>query len=94
MLDLLSLLFEYWFIVAWLIAIVVAFHFGGRPLAMMVATGGLVAVGYLLGKKTVRDSQKETARVINEKREKEYAKIDARRTTAVDASKRLRDRSF
>lgn len=94
MIELIKILFEYWFLVLWLVATIAAFVIGGRPMALIVASLGLGATAYLLGKKTVSDNQEKVARDIETKRGKAYEEIDRRNTTKPNVVDRLRKRSY
>jgi len=88
------LLGEFWPWAALIAAVVGAYVYGGQRLAILVAALGTVAGTYLKGRRDESAKAAEAARKIREKREKAYAEIDARRSTADDVAERLRDRSF
>ena len=94
MIDFIKILFEYWFLVLWVAAVVGAFIMGGRPMALIVASLGFGVVAYILGKKTMSDNQEKVARDIEVKREKAYEEIDRRNTTKSNVVDRLRKRSY
>jgi hypothetical protein len=92
--DLLNILWDYWFLIVWLLATILAFLYGGPKLGFLVLSlgGGLAA--YLLGKKAVRDSNQKAVQDIQLKRERAYEKIDSRNTDHNDILDRLRNGSY
>lgn len=86
---------NYWGLVFWavvLLALVLGIYrtFGARAAAPFAAVGALL-FSFFSGKKMQRDESRKQVQDIEEKREKEYEKIDRRNTSPSDAADRLRD---
>lgn len=92
--PLLSWLLEYWFVIPWLIGVVVAYIYGGRNLALVVATLGIGAFAYNAGRKSERETHNARAEKIESERENAYTEIDARGTDRDDVTERLRNNNF
>ena len=86
----LSWLLEYWLIIVWGAGIVVAYIYGGRYAALVVATLGFGSFMYNRGKSDVNKRAKE----VEQKRENAYDQIDNRGTDRDDVVERLRKRTF
>lgn len=83
-------LLEHWLLVVWAAGVVVAYVYGGRYAALVVATLGFGSFMYNRGKSEVNKKGKE----IEEKRENAYDEIDNRGTDRDDVVERLRNRTF
>ena len=86
----LSWLLEYWLLIVWGAGIVVAYIYGGRYAALVVATLGFGSFMYNRGKSDVNKRAKE----VEQKRENTYDQIDNRGTDRDDVVERLRNRTF
>lgn len=86
----LSWLLEYWLLIVWGAGIVVAYIYGGRYAALVVATLGFGSFMYNRGKSDVNKGAKE----VEQKRENAYDQIDNRGTDRDDVVERLRNRTF
>jgi hypothetical protein len=91
MLDIISFLWNYWYLVIWAVAVIAAQMFGGWRLALAVACFGIGSGAYLTGKKHGKAGYEQKAREIQVKREKAYAEVDKRNYTGTDVVNRLRD---
>ena len=87
-------LIEYWFITAWVLAVVGTWVFFGKKLALVVATAGVGHILYTMGRKHEKDHLETHYREVAEEREKAYAEIDGRNTDRSDVDNRLRDRTY
>ena len=83
-------LIDHWLLMVWGAGIVLAYVYGGRYAALLVATLGFGAFMYNRGKSEVNKKGKE----IEEKRENAYDEIDNRGTDRDDVVERLRNRTF
>lgn len=86
----LSWLLEYWLLIVWGAGIVVAYIYGGRYAALVVATLGFGSFMYNRGKSDVNKRAKDA----EQKRENAYDQIDNRGTDRDDVVERLRNRTF
>ena len=86
----LSWLLEYWLLIVWGAGIVVAYIYGGRYAALVVATLGFGSFMYNRGKSDVNKRAKE----VEQKRENAYDQIDNRGTDRDDVVERLRKRNY
>lgn len=75
-------------------AVAAAFIYGGRNLAVLVASIGIGHVLYSTGRKQERDERDERAVEVGRKREDAYRKIDERGTDRHDAADRLRKHDY
>jgi hypothetical protein len=91
MLDIISFLWNYWFLIVWALAVLVGQALGGWRLALAVACFGIAPWAYHTGKKDGKAGYEEKAKEIQVKREQAYAEIDKRRYTGSDVTNRLRD---
>ena len=83
-------LLEHWLLVVWAVGVVVAYIYGGRYAALVVATLGFGSFMYNRGKSDVN----KKAEVIQKKRENAYDEIDNRDTDRDDVVGRLRKHDF
>ena len=83
-------LLDYWLLVVWAVGVVVAYIYGGRYAALVVATLGFGSFMYNRGKSDVNKRAKE----VEQKRENAYDQIDNRGTDRDDVVERLRNRTF
>lgn len=83
-------LLEHWLLVVWAVGVVVAYVYGGRYAALIVATLGFGSFMYNRGKSDVNKRAKE----VEEKRENAYDQIDNRGTDRDDVIERLRKRNY
>lgn len=83
-------LLEHWLLVVWAVGVVVAYIYGGRYAALVVATLGFGSFMYNRGKSDVN----KRAEVIQKKRENAYDEIDNRDTDRDDVVERLRKHDF
>ena len=83
-------LLEHWLLVVWAVGVVVAFIYGGRYAALVVATLGFGSFMYNRGKSDVNKRAKE----VEQKRENAYEEIDNRGTGRDDVVERLRKHDF
>lgn len=83
-------LLEHWLLVVWAIGVVVAYVYGGRYAALVVATLGFGSFMYNRGKSDANKRAKE----VEQKRENAYDEIDNRGTDRDDVVKRLRKRNY
>ena len=86
----LTWLLEHWLLVVWAVGVVVAYVYGGRYAALVVATLGFGSFMYNRGKSDVNKRAKE----VEQKRENTYDQIDNRGTDRDDVVERLRNRTF
>lgn len=90
----LSITGEYWPWAALIALVIAAYIYGGERLAALVAMLGVVAMVYFKGRRDEKEHSAKIARDIQDKREKAYAKIDARNTSGSDVAERLRKRDY
>ena len=83
-------LLEHWLLVVWAVGVVVAYVYGGRYAALVVATLGFGSFMYNRGKSDVNKRAKE----VEQKRENAYDQIDNRGTDRDDVVERLRNRNY
>lgn len=83
-------LLEHWLLVVWAVGVVVAYIYGGRYAALVVATLGFGSFMYNRGKSDVN----KRAKKIEQERENAYDQIDNRGTDRDDVVERLRKRSY
>lgn len=83
-------LLEHWLLVVWAVGVIVAYVYGGRYAALVVATLGFGSFMYNRGKSDVNKRAKE----VEEKRENAYDQIDNRGTDRDDVIERLRKRNY
>ena len=83
-------LLEHWLLVVWAVGVVVAYVYGGRYAALVIATLGFGSFMYNRGKSDVNKRAKE----VEEKREYAYDQIDNRGTDRDDVVERLRNRNY
>ena len=83
-------LLEHWLLVVWAVGVVVAYVYGGRYAALVVATLGFGSFMYNRGKSDVNKRAKE----VEQKRENAYDEIDNRGTDRDDVVERLRKRNY
>ncbi len=83
-------LLEHWLLVVWAVGVVVAYVYGGRYAALVVATLGFGSFMYNRGKSDVNKRAKE----VEQKRENAYDQIDNRGTDRDDVVERLRKRNY
>ena len=86
----LTWLLEHWLLVVWAAGVVVAYVYGGRYAALVVATLGFGSFMYNRGKSDVNKRAKE----VEQKRENAYDQIDNRGTDRDDVVERLRNRTY
>lgn len=86
----LTWLLEHWLLVVWAVGVVVAYIYGGRYAALVVATLGFGSFMYNRGKSDVNKRAKE----VEQKRENAYEQIDNRGTDRDDVVERLRKHDF
>ena len=86
----LTWLLEHWLLVVWATGVVVAYVYGGRYAALVVATLGFGSFMYNRGKSDVNKRAKE----VEQKRENAYDQIDNRGTDRDDVVERLRNRTY
>lgn len=82
-------LFENWMLVAYAVAVVVAYVIGGWRLALGVATLGAGVMLYRQGHKDAERQHDQRADDIERRRRDAYEEIDARGTDGSDVSERL-----
>ena len=86
---------ENWFMVtvgsAYLVAVAMAYIYGGRYAALAVATIGVGHVFYQHGRNVERDHYQDHVDEIERSRADAYDEIDGRGTDAGDVGDRLRD---
>lgn len=78
----------------YLAAIGAAYVYGGRNLAVVVATVGVGHLLYRTGRKHERDVRGARTKDVERRREDAYREIDDRGTTRRDAADRLRNNNF
>ena len=83
-------LLEHWLLVVWAVGVVVAYIYGGKYAALVVATLGFGSFMYNRGKSDVNKRAKE----VEQKRENAYEEIDNRGTDRDDVVERLRNRNY
>lgn len=81
-------------VAAYLVAIVIAYLYGGWKLALAVATIGVAYLAYKFGQKDKTDYYTKETKIIEKKRQDAYDEIDNRGTDRDDVLKRLRDNSY
>ena len=89
---------NYLFLALWVGATGAAYWYGGRKMALIAATGGLLAFIYKKGaqdnqERVVMDLQAELDRIIQE-RQRGYDQVDNRGTTSDDVIERLRKHQY
>ena len=83
-------LLEHWLLVVWAVGVVVAYIYGGRYAALVVATLGFGSFMYNWGKSDVN----KRAKKVEQRRKNAYDQIDNRGTDRDDVVERLRKRSY
>lgn len=83
-------LLEHWLLVVWAVGVIVAYVYGGRYAALVVATLGFGSFMYNRGKSDVNKRAKE----VEQKRKNAYDQIDNRGTDRDDVAERLRNRNY
>lgn len=83
-----------WLLIPWGASVVAAYVYGGRRLALIVATLGLGAFAYRKGIQHEREYRDERTAEIEKRRENAFEEIDNRGTNRDDVLERLRRNDY
>ena len=83
-----------WLPILWGASVVIAYVYGGRRLALIVATLGLGAFAYRKGIQHEREYRDESTAKVEKKRENAYDEIENRGTNRDDVLERLRRNDY
>jgi hypothetical protein len=89
-----AFVFEYWYLFAWGLAVIVAYVIGGWSLAAAVATLGAGASIYTKGRRDALRKRLEQDLEITRKLDEKFNEIDERGATTDDVVDRLSDGKF
>lgn len=83
-----------WLLIPWVASVVAAYVYGGRRLALIVATLGLGAFAYRKGIQHEREYRAERTAEVEKRRENAFEEIDNRGTNRDDVIERLRRNDY
>ena len=83
-----------WPLIPWGASVVTAYVYGGRRLALIVATLGLGAFAYRKGIQHEREYRDERTAEVEKRRENAFKEIDNRGTSRDDVLERLRRNDY
>ena len=83
-----------WLLIPWGASVVAAYVYGGRRLALIVATLGLGAFAYRKGIQHEREYRDERTVKVEKRRENAFEEIDNRGTNRDDVLERLRRNDY
>ena len=83
-----------WLLIPWGVSVVIAYVYGGRRLALIVATLGLGAFAYRKGIQHEREYRDENTAKVEKRRENAFEEIDNRGTNRDDVLERLRRNDY
>ena len=83
-----------WLLIPWGASVVTAYVYGGRRLALIVATLGLGAFAYRKGIQHEREYRDESTAKVEKRRENAFEEIDNRGTNRDDVLERLRRNDY
>ena len=83
-----------WLLIPWGVSVVAAYVYGGRRLALIVATLGLGAFAYRKGIQHEREYRDESTAEVEKRRENAFEEIDNRGTSRDDVLERLRRNDY
>ena len=83
-----------WFLILWGASVVTAYVYGGKRLALIVATLGLGAFAYRKGIQHEREYRDERTAEVEKRRENAFKEIDNRGTSRDDVLERLRRNDY
>ena len=83
-----------WLLIPWGASIIAAYIYGGKRLALIVATLGLGAFAYRKGIQHEREYRDESTAKVEKRREDAFEEIDNRGTNRDDVLERLRRNDY
>jgi hypothetical protein len=83
-----------WLLIPWGASVIVAYIYGGKRLALIVATLGLGAFAYRKGIQHGREYRDERTAKVEKRRENAFKEIDNRGTNRDDVLERLRQNDY
>ena len=83
-----------WLLIPWGASVIVAYIYGGKRLALIVATLGLGAFAYRKGIQHEREYRDERTAKVGKRRENAFKEIDNRGTNRDDVLERLRQNDY
>ena len=83
-----------WLLIPWGASVVAAYVYGGRRLALIVATLGLGAFTYRKGIQHERENRDESTAKVEKRRENAFEEINNRGTNRDDVLERLRRNDY
>ena len=83
-----------WLLIPWGASVIAAYVYGGRRLALIVATLGLGAFAYHKGIQHEREYRDESTAKVEKRREDAFKEIDNRGTNRDDVLERLRRNDY
>ena len=83
-----------WLLISWGASVVTAYVYGGKRLALIVATLGLGAFAYRKGIQHEREYRDERTAEVEKRRENAFKEIDNRGTNRDDVLERLRRNDY
>ena len=83
-----------WLLIPWGASVITAYVYGGRRLALIVATLGLGAFAYRKGIQHEREYRDESTAKVEKRREDAFEEIDNRGTNRDDVLERLRQNDY
>ena len=83
-----------WLLIPWGASVIAAYIYGGKRLALIVATLGLGAFAYRKGIQHEREYRDERTAKVEKRRENAFEEIDNRGTNRDDVLERLRQNDY
>ena len=83
-----------WLLIPWGASVIAAYIYGGKRLALIVATLGLGAFAYRKGIQHEREYRDESTAKVEKRREDAFKEIDNRGTNRDDVLERLRRNDY
>ena len=83
-----------WLLIPWGASVIAAYIYGGKRLALIVATLGLGAFAYRKGIQHEREYRDERTAKVEKRRENAFEEIDNRGTNRDDVLERLRRNDY
>lgn len=83
-----------WLLIPWGASVIVAYIYGGKRLALIVATLGLGAFAYRKGIQHEREYRDERTAEVEKRRKNAFEEIDNRGTNRDDVLERLRRNDY
>ena len=83
-----------WLLIPWGASVIAAYIYGGKRLALIVATLGLGAFAYRKGIQHEREYRDESTAKVEKRRQNAFEEIDNRGTNRDDVLERLRQNDY